>query len=356
MVRRVEPSADARRGPLSTTGSRLGGPLWAIGAAVVFAVLNAAVATGHLTAGAGRRSGVAFQAELTAARLLWVPFALLAARSWSRRRAAGRAGAGRQTKAGGTAEARRRQAARVRRILDAAESLEIEFQPVVSFATGRMDGVEALARFRVQPYWPPDVWFREAESLGMGPDLELCALRLAVAQIAALVDDVYLSVNLSPEVLARPEVIGLLADRPDRVVVEITEHAVVTEYGVLNEHLGRLRRRGVRVAVDDVGAGYATLRHVVRIAPDVIKLDRGLVTALGTDPALPALIGGLAAYARDSGASLVAEGIETADEMHALRALGVTHGQGQHLGAPAPLAGVDQRGDWLSKLGDGRPS
>lgn len=320
-----------------------------------FAGLDVALGSGHLLGSIGRgRAGWPAQIELAGARLTWVPFAVLAGRAWRRRvlddaRAAGAAAErqrSRQLQEETDRALRRRHAERVRAVLDAADRLEICFQPVIGFDSGRVEGLEALARFRTEPYRSPDRWFAEAADLGMGADLELCALRLALEYAPRLAEDVYLAVNLSPEVLPRPEVVGLIADWAGRIVIEITEHAMVSEYDAFNVHLDRLRRRGVRVAVDDVGSGYSTLRHVVRLAPDLIKLDRALVMAIDTDPGLPSLIGGLAAYARDRGVTLVAEGIESAAEMHALRALGVTHGQGFYLAEPQPLDAIDQAGDF----------
>jgi EAL domain-containing protein (putative c-di-GMP-specific phosphodiesterase class I) len=128
------------------------------------------------------------------------------------------------------------------------------------------------------------------------------------------------------------------------VVLELTEHVGVDDYSALTEALAGLRRRGVRLAVDDAGSGFASLRHVLNLAPDVIKLDGELVGGLDRDPARRALAGALLAFGADIGAEVVAEGIETARECAVLRGLGFRLGQGHHLGRPEPLVTLPGRG------------
>jgi EAL domain-containing protein (putative c-di-GMP-specific phosphodiesterase class I) len=127
--------------------------------------------------------------------------------------------------------------------------------------------------------------------------------------------------------------------------VEITEQAQVEDYDELNVALGHLREVGVRIAVDDAGAGYASLRHILRLEPDVIKLDKSLVRNVHRDRPRRALATALISFAAEIGATIVAEGIESAEELDALRDLGVTFGQGYHLARPhrppvAPLVAV----------------
>ena len=216
--------------------------------------------------------------------------------------------------------------------------ISIVTQPVVDLVSGAVVGQEALSRFAGPPHRGPDQWFAEAGQAGLGVELELAAVRAALAQLPLLPAGQFLSVNLSPEHLTRPETLALLAAAPlDRIVVEVTEHAPVRDYVALDAALAPLRSRGLRLAVDDAGAGYASLQHIVRLDPDLIKLDRALTTAIGTDPASSALIVALLAFARDRGACLLAEGIESEQQLATLRALGVTLGQGYHLAGPAPL-------------------
>jgi EAL domain-containing protein (putative c-di-GMP-specific phosphodiesterase class I) len=155
----------------------------------------------------------------------------------------------------------------------------------------------------------------------------------------------FISVNVSPSTIAAPELGDLLAVDPRRIVVELTEHLPIDDYPAILDHLGRLRAQGVRIAVDDAGSGYAGLAMLVRVAPDIIKLDRDLVSGITHDPCRRALASALVTFARDVGATLLAEGIENEGELDLLRGLGVAWGQGYHLGRPQPLAAARNRID-----------
>jgi EAL domain-containing protein (putative c-di-GMP-specific phosphodiesterase class I) len=147
-----------------------------------------------------------------------------------------------------------------------------------------------------------------------------------------------MSLNASPATVASPAFERALADvAPGRVLVEVTEHLVAEQPDVLAGAMERLRALGVRFAVDDAGAGYSGLNQMVRLAPDVIKLDRFLITGIDRDPARQALAFAAASFAARTRTRLIAEGIETATELATLRALGVGYGQGFHLGRPDAL-------------------
>src|SRR5207302_1055710 len=122
------------------------------------------------------------------------------------------------------------------------------------------------------------------------------------------------------------------------LVIEITEHAPVEDYDGLNEALRSFRERGGRLAVDDAGAGFSSLRHILRLVPDFIKLDGALTRGIDTDRTRRALGAALISFASEIGVPIIAEGIETQAEVDALRALEVTCGQGFFLGEPGPLA------------------
>jgi EAL domain-containing protein (putative c-di-GMP-specific phosphodiesterase class I) len=191
-----------------------------------------------------------------------------------------------------------------------------------------------------EPSRPPNEWFEEAEIVGLGVALEVESLRRALQQAAELPERTYLSVNLSPNTVST---IGLspLFERipPELLVVELTEHAIVRDYERLGEALDRLRERGVRIAVDDAGAGYASLRHIVRLDPDIIKLDAELTSGIENDSSRRALATALISFAAETGSVIVAEGVETQGELDVLQALGVPFAQGFLLGRPAPLPG-----------------
>jgi EAL domain-containing protein (putative c-di-GMP-specific phosphodiesterase class I) len=234
-------------------------------------------------------------------------------------------------------ERRRVATERIRSVLD-GPGPEMVFQPIVSLADGAISGVEALARFRLEPQRTPDVWFAEAKEVGLGVELERVAARSALSCLDRLPQDVGMFVNLSPEAFVSPGFRELLACAPeDRLVVEVTEHAPVEDYAAVAEPIAQLRRRGGRLAIDDVGAGFASLRHIVRLGPDLMKLDIELTRNIDADRALRALAKGLIAFASEIGATIVAEGIETQHELDAFRSLGVSCGQGFFISRPQQL-------------------
>jgi PAS domain S-box-containing protein len=212
-------------------------------------------------------------------------------------------------------------------------------QPIVELATGRVVGVEALARFPADIGSGPEAWFADATAAGLGIELELAAIERALDTLDELPPDLYLSLNASPAALASPRLVELLTRGPsERLVLELTEHVAVTDYEVLAEPLDLLRRSGVRLAVDDAGAGFASLQHILNLAPDLMKLDRALVSDVDSDPARASLVASLVFFADRIGANLVAEGIEAPRERAALQELGIRYGQGFHLGMPRPAA------------------
>jgi EAL domain-containing protein (putative c-di-GMP-specific phosphodiesterase class I)/CheY-like chemotaxis protein len=212
-------------------------------------------------------------------------------------------------------------------------------QPVVELATGVTVGYEALARFRALPEHPPNVWFADAAAVGLGTDLEVLAARSALDLVHTLAPEQYLAINVSPATLVTNAFRELALESPlNQVVFEITEHEPVDDYDIVAALSKELRRRGARVAVDDAGAGYASLQHILKLEPDIIKLDIEFVRHVDADPIKTALAGALASFAQQIGATITAEGIETGEELSCLQALGVTHGQGYFLGRPAPVA------------------
>jgi EAL domain-containing protein (putative c-di-GMP-specific phosphodiesterase class I)/ActR/RegA family two-component response regulator len=213
------------------------------------------------------------------------------------------------------------------------------FQPIARLRDGKVVGVEALARFDITLRESPLVWFEAAESVDLRTELELAAVRSAVRAAADVAPPAWVAINVSPATaMATDALLDALAPvEAERLVIEITEQAEVDDYAGLRDALGRLRAAGIRVAVDDAGAGYASLRHILLLQPDFIKLDATLVHGIHSDSALRALAAALISFAEEIGASIVAEGIETGLELEALRELGVDFGQGYHLAEPQPL-------------------
>ena len=235
---------------------------------------------------------------------------------------------------------RRRQAVRIKRLIN-DRGLNMVFQPIFDLAALEPVGFEALARFRRRA--EPARWFAEAAEAGMGPGLELLAVRLALQALGSLPPESYLSINLSPQSLGAPGLAEALdgVDGP-RVVFELTEHVGVEHYGLLDRELRPFRDRGIRLAIDDVGAGFASLRHVLRLSPEILKLDVSLVTHIDADPVRRALVASLVTFAGRVGTILVAEGIATGRELDVVRELGVRFGQGYFLGRPKPVKAYEE--------------
>ncbi|HEY0559262.1 MAG TPA: EAL domain-containing protein [Frankiaceae bacterium] len=229
-------------------------------------------------------------------------------------------------------ERRYRSLARLDRLF-ADGGPRMHFQPVIDLTTGRRVGQEALARF---PDGAAADWFVAAEQVGQGERLETAAIARALGSLGSL--DGWLSVNVSPGLLRSPQLGKLLADAPlDRIVLELTEHTPVDDYDRVEATLRPLRAAGLRLAVDDAGAGFASLRHVLQLLPDLLKLDVSLVRGISEDPVRQALAAALLSFAREFGAGIVAEGVEGVEDLDLLRALGVDLAQGYLLGRPRPL-------------------
>ncbi len=233
-------------------------------------------------------------------------------------------------------EKRKLEWSRIRAILD-SDHMDIEFQPIFDLLDCRIVSLEALARFWTEPMRPPSAWFAEATGVGLGVELELAAMRAALLRLDEFPADVAIALNVSPATALDTRFCELLLDVAERVVIEITEHAQVDDYDALRAALAPLRERGAQLAIDDVGAGFANLRHILRLAPDIVKLDLSLTQEIARDPAREALASSLVGFAGGVGASIVAEGISSDEDLALLRTLGVDYGQGFHLARPSSL-------------------
>jgi EAL domain-containing protein (putative c-di-GMP-specific phosphodiesterase class I) len=245
--------------------------------------------------------------------------------------------AAREEELAGADRARREQlAGRIRRLIS-GEGLDVALQPIVDLASGRVVGAEALARFTDADgeSIPTEPCFHDAHALGLGNDLELAAVRIALERHDLLPDGEYLAINISPQLLAGDELLPLLAAHERRpLVVELTEHQAVEDYLSLVRSLDALREHAVRIAIDDVGSGFSSFRHVTRVNPEILKLDRSLVMGIDDDPIRQSLAAAIVAFAADVGAVVVSEGIESEAELACLRELAVGLGQGFFLGRP----------------------
>ncbi|MGH9105600.1 MAG: EAL domain-containing protein [Acidimicrobiales bacterium] len=215
------------------------------------------------------------------------------------------------------------------------------YQPVVHLRSGAVAGYEALTDFSCDLGSSTEEIFREAHLVGLGVELELHTARLAVGGFRPELTrspETYLAVNASPGLLYRPSLLEALSELPaDRVVVEITEQRQFDSYDQLRETVGLVHERGMRVAVDDMGSGFAGLQRLVDVRPEVVKLDRGLISEIDTDPTRRALVAAMRHFADDMGITVVAEGIEREEQLVVLVDIGVDCGQGYLLGRPGPL-------------------
>jgi len=231
-------------------------------------------------------------------------------------------------------------AASTRRVL-AEKAFSIVYQPIWDFHTLQPVGVEALCRFTEEPYRSPDQWFAEAFEAGLGVDLELAAIEASLGALSVLPEPIYVSVNASPQTILSGRLMSVLDGAPlGRVALEVTEHAEVDDYGELAAALQPLREAGVRLSIDDAGAGFSSLQHILQLKPDRIKLDMSLTRSIDSDPARRALASALVFFVREMGSKLIAEGIERQEELDVLRMLGVHKGQGYLLARPSDLETV----------------
>jgi diguanylate cyclase (GGDEF)-like protein len=236
----------------------------------------------------------------------------------------------------------RRRASEVTALLESERPITPVFQPVMDLASGHLVGYEALARFTSSPKRSPAAWFAQAHGCGLGPELEATALRAALEPGGRPLGT-YLALNVSPSALTSSPVVRALPRELDGIVIEITEHEFVSDDDDLAHALSELRERGALIALDDAGAGYAGLTQVMRVRPDIVKLDRNLTKAIHSDPARMVLVESFVRFARRTGATVCAEGIESLDDLAVLSDLDVQWGQGFALARPAePWALVSQ--------------
>ncbi|HST67216.1 MAG TPA: EAL domain-containing protein [Mycobacteriales bacterium] len=234
--------------------------------------------------------------------------------------------------------ARERTRARIQRMIS-TRALDTVFQPVLDLRTGRLSGYEALSRFDPE-YGTPGRLFTEAAEVDLGVELELLAVERAFEHAGELPPDCWLSINLAPASVLSPAARDLLLAAPcPRLVVELTEHIEIPDYAPLLERLDELRRHGIRIAVDDAGAGYASLRHILQLRPDVIKIDIAITQNVHADPVRQALTHSLVSFADSIGATLLAEGVEQQAELDTLARIGVELAQGYLIAKPGTLPG-----------------
>ena len=215
---------------------------------------------------------------------------------------------------------------------------QLHFQPIVDLRRGVIVGYETLARFAGPPYASPDKWFAAAQEHGLALELEEQVWRRAIETLNLLPPNTFLSLNASPDFLSSPGCTALVESAPslNRLVIEVTEHDAVVDYERFGSHLQRFRAAGALLAVDDAGAGYASMSHILALRPQFVKLDATFVQGCDRDPAKAALIDMVGRFAGHLDAWLLAEGIERREELDTLLRLKVPLGQGYLLARPQP--------------------
>ena len=230
---------------------------------------------------------------------------------------------------------------RIEAMLD-GQAVTMFQQPIHALADGEAVGVECLARFPDLTKRGPEAWFEDAERTGLGEQLEMTAVRCALETVQHVPDGIYAAVNASPATIMSGELRRALEKAaPKNLVIEITEHQQVEDFEGLALEIQALKPFA-RIAIDDVGTGYAGLRHLIELQPDILKMDMMLTRGVDKDPARRAITAAMVQFARDIGCKLVAEGIETEEERVTMQELGVDYGQGYLFARPLPVVAAQQ--------------
>jgi EAL domain-containing protein (putative c-di-GMP-specific phosphodiesterase class I) len=222
-------------------------------------------------------------------------------------------------------------------VLAGGDLLQLVFQPIVDLFRGVVVGHEVLSRFPQRPGIGPDSWFAAAEAAGLGPQLNAQVVAGVVRLLPVLPENTFITVNVDPQALLSGEVNAVLRSAPTlaRLVIEITEHSAVEDFDDVLHTLTRWRERGAKIALDDVGSGYAGLQALLRLRPEIVKMDRALVDGMDFEPAKRAVVEMLGYFAGDLDAWLLAEGLERLGELHECLRLDVPLGQGWLFGRPS---------------------
>jgi EAL domain-containing protein (putative c-di-GMP-specific phosphodiesterase class I) len=223
------------------------------------------------------------------------------------------------------------------------ERITTALQPILHMETGRILGYEALSRApRGSGFEGADALFGLAEEHDLVVELDRLCRKRALLSAGRIPSTVRLFVNTLPATLRDPQFRGrALVDflataqiAPERIVIEITEKLVIENYGLFRETMSYYSDLGMSFAVDDVGAGYSGLEAIARLKPDFLKIDMALVREVHASSVNQTMVRAIVALGEGTGASVIAEGIHTEQELDCLRSLGVQWGQGYFLARP----------------------
>lgn len=228
--------------------------------------------------------------------------------------------------------------ARIARVLTNSDFYAV-YQPLVRLRDRRVIGYEALSRFTAPEELTPDIWFLDASDVGLGIELELATLAAALEGLTALPAGTYLSVNASPDLISDEKFGALLRKHPvKRLLLEISELSEAHDTAAFHRGIAEVKRLGLRIAIDDVGAGYSGLQRIALLQPDMLKVDRALAETIDLNITHRAIVSALVHFAQETDTQVLVEGVERQEEAEALRALGVNYAQGWHFGRPGPLS------------------
>ncbi len=231
-------------------------------------------------------------------------------------------------------EANREQTSNKVRHTIANGDFDIRYQPIVALEDKCLLGLEALARFPDADQRPPTAWFEEAREAGQALELELALIQRAVKIFEHLPDDLFVSINVSAATVLSGRLPEALREADcDRLVIELSEHDAIDDYPAFTKCLRQISGRR-RLAIDDVGAGYSSMLHILEVDPEIIKLDVAIVRGVDRNPSRAALVKAIVTFAEACGTQLIAEGIESSEEATKLFELGVKFGQGYHFAMP----------------------
>lgn len=210
------------------------------------------------------------------------------------------------------------------------------YQPLINLQNLDIAGFEALTRFTASPRKTPDMWFNLARDVCLQSELEIATLSAATAACSNLRENQFISFNLSANSIVekQPEIVKALKNCQSSAVIEVTEHEIIEDYKIVNDALKPLRAMGIKLAVDDVGAGFASLKHILSLKPDIIKIDQSIVKNIDLNSDAQAITRAIVSFSQEIKYDVVAEGIETSAELETLKQAKVYLGQGFLLGVP----------------------
>lgn len=216
------------------------------------------------------------------------------------------------------------------------DAIQPVYLPVVELKARAVRGYELLARFSGGPAAPPGMWFESAAKLGLTAPLERRIMRAGFVTADKLPQGAFVAINVTAEALISSQIQQLFGQREryDNIVLEVSEKD--TQQPGVGEALKPFRAGGGRLAIDDIGSGFCNLRDVLTLKPDMLKIDRAIVRGVNRDAVKSAIVEGLGRMAARLDIPLLAEGIETREELTELERLDVPLGQGYLFGEPNP--------------------